>query len=153
MGPCRDSSPPSILAAARNERLVCAHLEQWEDFNQFKMISRSRSFCLLKAYFLPLPALRGGERFGGTILNAMTGGRGTCVLPSTRSVPQSRTMFPRLPRRVSPLAGPAASTGHGDVPARGLCSQPCTEWSSPEGSTPSTGHGEVPRACGQENRA
>ena len=81
MGPCRDSSPPSILAAARNEHLVCAHLEQWEDFNQFKMISRSRSFCLLKAYFLPLPALRGGERFGGTILNAMTGGRGTCVLP------------------------------------------------------------------------
>ena len=43
---------------------------------------------------------------------------GTGVLPSTRSVPQSRTMFPRLPRRVSPLAGPAPSTRHGGVPTR-----------------------------------
>lgn len=81
MGPCWDSSLPSTLTTARNEHLVCAHSEQWEDFSPFKMISHSRSFCLLIAHFLPLPVLSGRESFGGTMHDAVTSGRGTCVLP------------------------------------------------------------------------
>ena len=46
---------------------------------------------------------------------------GSGVLPLTRRVPQSKAMFPQLPRRGSTLVGSPASTGHGAVPYRGPC--------------------------------
>ena len=52
---------------------------------------------------------------------ALPGPPGTGVLPRSRRVPQSRAVFPQLLRRGSPLAGPAASTGHGRAPLREPC--------------------------------
>lgn len=52
---------------------------------------------------------------------------GTGVLPSTRRVPQLRAVFPQLPRRGSPLAGPTPSTAWRGSHPRAVCPQPRKE--------------------------